>query len=162
MEEKTLEQRAAEALLQEGHECIIRKNIFYIAPPTLRSQISASAYISTLPELSLDETNISESLLHNFKDCGITARILACLTVDGYLSKIREEKRFKAHFLTRKKAIKTLEKKIMEMSNVEIFTLTREVLNESGMVFFWGVITFLRDTNMLRKTEKETTAHGQH
>lgn len=76
-EEKTIEQKAAETILQTPVEVKVGSKTYMTAPPSTATLILASEAVSRLPHVVLDPKNVVEESLSIAKDCRALGDIVA-------------------------------------------------------------------------------------
>lgn len=159
MAEQTLEQKTAQAVLQQPIEVEIREKKYKIAPPSIATLILVSEGISTLPRVTLDNGKIVEESLAIARECRVLGDIVATLILGakkaskhGIINRLFNRKR--------QRLAKTL---LEELSPSELHALTAELLKTMQIGDFFGLTTFLLEVNLLRPTKvvSETTAFGQ-
>ena len=70
-EEKTIEQKAAETILQTPVEVKVGSKTYMTAPPSTATLILASEAVSRLPHVVLDPKNVVEESLSSQKIVGL-------------------------------------------------------------------------------------------
>lgn len=166
----TIEQQAAETILQSGKEVTIGNKAYHAAPPTLATLISVSNAITRLPHHKLNQDNIVAESLHYAKECRAIADILAILILGA---KAYNEPRSKSSsnllnkLLHRKKQYtkgQTLAREICDtLTPSQLNTIFARLLQGMELSDFFALTTFLTEVNLLKPTKVETkaTAPGQ-
>lgn len=159
----TIEKQTAETILQKDGRIKIGKRTFRNKKPTNAAIIEASAYISTLPRVVLNEEEPFVETMRIAKDCKDIAKAVAVLLIGA--------KRSQCMFpLCRK----VYEWRIMRMRRIlledltpaELHKLATYLFSQSEVSHFFDLTTFLIGINMTKptaKVEEETTmtASGQ-
>lgn len=179
MAEQTLEQKTAQAILQQPTEVVIRDKKYIIAPPSIATLILVSEAVSLLPAVRLDTEKIVEEVLSTAKHCRPIGDILATLILGAKnLTETVEREQEEKHSLlfgfvrwtSRKKVTVTVDRKaelakslLEDLSPQEIYSLFVQALANMQIQDFFGLTTFLTETNLLRPTKvvTEATAFGQ-
>jgi hypothetical protein len=158
----TLEQKTANAILQQPVEVQIGQKIYQVAPPSTATLILASAAVSTLPKVSLDSENIASESLRIAKDCEVLGEIIAILILGakGLTETRRSFGGLKTTSIDRKV---TLSKEILtELTPKQLSDMLGKLLAGMELAFFFATTNSLIEINLLRKTrEAATTASGQ-
>jgi hypothetical protein len=179
MEEKTLEQKVSETILQQPVTITVGEKKYETAPPSTATLILVSETVSMLPHVSLDNKNLVEESLYVAKDCRVLGDIIAILILGAKhlieTVKRREikEKRYLCGLFRRKYEIEveeTIDRKaelakilLEDLSPRELQNLTARLLQKMQIADFFGLTTFLIEINLMRQTkvETETIASGQ-
>lgn len=162
---KTLEQRAAETLLQKGKDVTIGGKTYRIAPPSIATLILVSEAISHLPAVKTDTEQVTEEVLARAGGSAPIGDALAAFILGA--KRIREQEEEAAAFRRRwwqrrKRAVapamserEALARTILEeLTPRETFALFASVLREMQLTDFFGLTTFLSDVNLLRATRE--------
>lgn len=174
MDTRTIEQKAADTILQRAAKVKIGGKEYEAAPPSIATLILVSEAVSRLPQRKLDETNIVSECLSIAKDCRPLGDVAAILILGArHINEPAndphtEKKGLLRRFFTRKR--KTLTKKealaqeiIDTYSPTELHGLLALLLQRMDLADFFALTTFLTEINLLRQTkvETETTVFGQ-
>ena len=81
MNEKTIEQKVADTILQRGEEITVGGKTYTAAPASTATLILASEAISRLPQTVLDTGKVMEESLSVAKDCRPLGEIAAILVL---------------------------------------------------------------------------------
>ncbi len=76
-EEKTIEQKAAETILQTPVEVKVGSKTYMTAPPSTATLILASEAVSRLPHVVLDPKNVVKKACQSQKNCRALGDIVA-------------------------------------------------------------------------------------
>lgn len=172
---KTLEQKAAEAILQKAATVTIGNFTYEAAPPSIATLILVSEAVSRLPQRKLDRSALVSECLDIAKDCKALGDIAAILVLGAraYNEKhFPEEAQQKRGFLQRRRKedadVRThgeiLAEEILNTLNPhELYDLIAMLLQRMDLGDFFALTTFLTEVNLLRQTKVETgtTASGQ-
>lgn len=163
---ETIEKLVAGAILEEPIEIMVLGEIYKIAPPTARTLIKASEYISQLPKLNIDaecdEKQIANEVLANAFKCEFIGDILAILMLGNNGLKTTKKICNKRFFGLRKtyeeievnnQAI-LAEKLLDNLPPKTILMLIYEILRLIDVNVFFSLITSLQEINLLSKTKK--------
>lgn len=179
MAEQTLEQKTAQAVLQQPIEVEIREKKYKIAPPSIATLILVSEAVSLLPAIRLDAEKIVEEVLSTAKACRPIGDIIATLILGSKnLTETVEKEVEEQHsrlfglirWTSRKTVTETIDRKaelakelLEELSPQEMYNLFAKALANMQLQDFFGLTTFLTETNLLRPTKvvTEATAFGQ-
>jgi hypothetical protein len=80
----SLEQKTANAVLQQPVEVEIGTKKYSVAPPSVATLILVSAAVSKLPAITLDSKNIASDCLCIAKDCRPLGEIAAILILGAF------------------------------------------------------------------------------
>lgn len=178
-EDKTLEQKAAETILQTPVEVNVNGKTYKTAPPSVATLILASEAVSHLPRVVLDPKNVVEESLSIAKDCQALGDIVAIFILGArhLTEKVKvqqtREKRYLWGLFKRKVVVEVeevrdrkaeLAKELLEdLTPSELYSLTATILQRMNLTDFFGLTTFLIEINLMRQTKVETkaTAFGQ-
>lgn len=169
MEDKTIEQKVSETVLQQSEKITVGENNYKVAPPSVATLILASEAVSHLPKLKLDTEKVVEESLSVAKDCRALGDIIAILILGAKhlteVVKTREikEKRYLCGLFRRKYEVEgeitidrkaELSKEILEsLSPTELYILCVSLLQKMQIQDFFGLTTFLTEINLLRQTK---------
>lgn len=157
---KTIEQFVAETILQDSTVINIAGKDYNVAPPSVATLIEASALISRIPDLVIDEDkDIMSSVLANAHKCDFLGDLAAVLILGK-----RNLKGVKKSFyglLKRPVDNKEILSKIIleQLDAEELQRLIVELLQRMKVSFFFSTTIFLKEVNLIKPT-KETTASG--
>lgn len=158
----TVESKTADTILQNSSVIRIGDNEYMTQKPTAATLIEVSKYISTLPELHVeDEKRVIYEVLAHASECEYIGDILAILILGKKNLEPIEviTKKYKFGFIPIKvKSVyhprEELAKQILlELSPEEIFEYTFSALESMKVAFFLNTIIFLRDVNLLKTTK---------
>ena len=158
MSESTIERKAAKTILQEPIKVVVGRHRFLVPPPTIGTLIAASAALSELPKVDVENENPIAASFRIARDCKPIGEAIAVLLV-GARGSMRKGLAYLwwKHKL-RKKALFILE----NLSNSELSELVTRLFTMQEVTHFFGLTTFLIGINMLKPTrEVRTTASGQ-
>ncbi|GIZ15498.1 hypothetical protein [Capnocytophaga catalasegens] len=174
-----IEERVSETILEEKKQITIQGETYNVAPPTIRTLIKFSKYVSAFPKEELDqERPVASLLLHSDKLHNV-GYALACIILGNKEFEKKEETIFeevKREFLFKK----IIKQKVIvsEKSNGELLAEKinnapiEEVLNVFFLLLkfmklsdFFQLTTSLIEMNLTKATKtaevvKETTAFG--
>ena len=164
---KTLEQRAAETLLQKGKDVTIGGKTYRIAPPSIATLILVSEAISHLPAVKTDTEQVTEEVLARAGGSAPIGDALAVFILGAKRIRAQEEQREREaaprhRWWQRRKTVAPAESErealartiLEELTPRETFTLFASVLREMQLTDFFGLTTFLSDVNLLRATRE--------
>lgn len=167
--EKTIEQRAAQTILEESiGKLTLDGKTYDIPAPTTATLIMVSGLISELPELdlSLPEQELPGEMLHKAKDCGAVAKIAAAFILGAKKTRQAECQNWFTR-LRRNKRIPRLDeladKLMLNCTPTQLRNLLTSIFSVSGIDDFFIITTSLRTRNLLAATRTEvgkTTASG--
>lgn len=154
---ETVENKVADAILQEKKKIEVGKHVFYVSSPTLATLIEVSKLISYLPEIKLDNENIAIESLNIAKHCEILGKIASTMILgiskqpNTPFRNLRLLKRLKSSQQNRK--IQDLADYIVHnMSPKEIEYLFQELMKLLELGFFFQIFTSLSEVNLIRPT----------
>lgn len=181
-----IETKVAKTILQGPEEITVGETVYKAAPPSTATLILMSEAAARMPQDKLDPERIVDEVLSIAKDCramGEFAAILILgakgLTETRKVVKSVEKTVYKPYMfglLKRPYIItETIEENMVidrkaELSKVlledltprELHNLVARLLSRMQVADFFGLTTFLIETNLLRQTrEVATTASGQ-
>lgn len=175
---ENIETKVARTILQEPEEITVGDTVYKAAPPSTATLILMSEAAARMPQDKLDPQRIVDETLAIAKYCrpiGEFAAILILgakgLTERRKVRTIEEKRRLwglirykketEREIVTDRKA--ELAKALLEdLSPRELHNLTARLLSRMQVADFFGLTTFLIETNLLRQTrEVGTTASGQ-
>ena len=174
MDTLTLEQKAADTILQRAAKVNIGGKEYEAAPPSIATLILVSEAVSRLPQRKLDDKSIVSECLAVAKDCRPLGDIAAIMILgarhinDKTNDPHTEQKGWFRRLFSRKS--KTVTKKealaqeiIDTYTPSELHGLITMLLQRMDLADFFALTTFLTEVNLLRQTkvETETTAFGQ-
>ena len=170
-----IEKKVADAILQQPLEVNIGDRVYSVAPPSVATLILASEAASRMPQVKLDKDNIMNETLAAARFCRPLGEFVAVLILGA--KGIREQRenaenaRKRHGFPWRRKADKAavadakeelVEMLLNELSPTELYELTLQLLQRMQVADFFGLTTFLIETNLTRTTKvDETTASGR-
>lgn len=174
---QTIEQKAAQTILQQPEEIKVGEKTYAVAPPSVATLILVSGAVSRLPHLKLDDERVLEETLSIAKDCGELGDIAATLILGAkHVNDIEERRQTqrKRHlwgiFHTKHTTVEYETKKerlkrelLEELTPRELYNLIARTLQKMQVGDFFGLTTFLTAINLMRptKVETEATASGQ-
>lgn len=172
MDEKTVESKVAETILQKMEEVNIGDKTYVVAPPSTATLILASEAISMMPRLQMDSNRILEEVLQNAKDCAVIGDVVAILILGAKhltetvkVFETREKKVFFGFFKKKyevevEKVIDRkaeLAKRLLEdLTPKELYTTAACLLGKMQVSDFFALTTFLAEINMTHPTKVET------
>jgi hypothetical protein len=164
---KLIEEITAEAILQDAQTITVAGREYRVSPPTVATLIEASKYIARVPDLPV--TKSEKDIYAAFavaKDCECYGDIVAILML-GKKHLRSEERVVKRRFLgllkeehvyvrdNQKILAETL---LSDLSSLELWNLTVELIKMQNVSFFLSISAVLREVNMIQRTK--TTAPG--
>ena len=176
MDNRTLEQKAADTILQKAAKVNIGGKEYEAAPPSIATLILVSEAVSRLPQRKLDEDILVSECLNVAKFCQPLGDIAALLILGArhFNEKTKNPQRDEKGWLRRlfsskpKQTQRTqgeiLAQEILETYTPhELYDLIAMLLQRMDLADFFALTTFLTEINLLRQTrvETETTAFGQ-
>ena len=174
MDKRTLEEKAADTILQRAAKVKIGGTEYEAAPPSIATLILVSEAVSRLPQRKLDDKSIVSECLAVAKDCRPLGDIAAIMILgarhinDKTNDPHTEQKGWFRRLFSRKS--KTVTKKealaqeiIDTYTPSELHGLITMLLQRMDLADFFALTTFLTEVNLLRQTKVETgtTAFGQ-
>lgn len=145
MEDRKVQERAAQTLLDKGEKLTVRtfgiRIRFTIRPLYLGAMIAMSEYISQIDGISLDDNNVF-SVLGSAKD---TVRPMAMATAHGILNK-KLKRKLLARWLAR--VI------INSMTPADLYKILATLTIRSDPQSFFGCTTLLAQMNSTRPRKK--------
>lgn len=176
MDNRTLEQKAADTILQKAAKVNIGGKEYEAAPPSIATLILVSEAVSRLPHRRLDANNLVTECLGVAKHCRVLGDIAAVLIFGArhFNDRVNDPQRVRKGWLRRlfskhrsqtdKTQGEMLSQEIIETySPHELHDLIAMLLGRMDLADFFALTTFLTEVNLLRQTkvETETTAFGQ-
>lgn len=183
---ENIETKVAKTILQQSEEITVGDTVYKAAPPSTATLILVSEAAARMPQVKLDPERIVDEVLSIAKDCrpmGEFAAIMILgakgLTETQKVVKAVEKTVYDHYFFGLIKrprvVIETIEDEIVidrktELSKAlledltprELHNLTARLLSQMQVADFFGLTTFLIETNLLRQTrEVGTIASGQ-
>lgn len=171
---KTLEEKAADTILQRAAIVKIGGKEYEAAPPSIATLILVSEAVSRLPQRKLDDKSIVSECLAVAKDCRPLGDIAAIMILgarhinDKTNDPHTEQKGWfrrlfsrKSNSVTKKEAL--AQEIIDTYTPSELHGLITMLLQRMDLADFFALTTFLTEVNLLRQTKVETgtTAYGQ-
>lgn len=183
---ENIETKVAKTILQDSEEITVGETVYKAAPPSTATLILVSEAAARMPQEKLDPERIVDEVLSIAKDCrpigefaaililgakGLTETRKAVKTVEkavyepilfGLLKRPRViAETVEEEIVIDRKA--ELSKALLEdLTPRELHNLVARLLTRMQVADFFGLTTFLIETNLLRQTrEVETTASGQ-
>lgn len=172
---ENVEKKVADAILQQPLEVNIGDRVYSVAPPSVATLILASEAVSRMPHIRLNKDDIINESLAAARFCRPIGEFVAILILGA--KGIREQRetaenaRKRHGFLWRRKTDKAIEVDakeeltemlLTELSPKELYELTAQLLQRMQVGDFFGLTTFLIETNLTRTTKvEETTASGR-
>lgn len=170
----TIEQKTAQAILQQTEEVIVGGVTYQVSPPSTATLILASEAISLLPSRKMDSEDVLNESLAVARDCRVIGDIIAILILGAKnLTETSEGKRFGWRSLwgglihrgrTEDDRKAELSKRLLEdLTPKELNELCARLLSKMQIGDFFGLTSFLQEINLLRPTKEvsETTASGR-
>lgn len=181
-----IETKVARTILQEPEKITVGDTVYQVAPPSTATLILVSEAAARMPQEKLDPERIVDEVLSIAKDCRPIGEFAAILIL-GAKGLTETRKAVKTvektvcepilfGLLKRPRVItETVEEEVMidrkaelskalleDLSPRELHNLTAQLLQRMQIADFFGLTTFLIETNLLRQTrEVVTTASGQ-
>lgn len=158
----TVEKIVCDAVLQNPKTITVSGKDYKVAPPTVATIVEASKYISQMPEIRMNEEgDVLTEVLSSACDCEDIGNIIAILML-GKKNLVLEKTYCFGLIKIKANNQRRLADELMEsLSPEEMSSLLTELLKELQIGFFFGISTFLKGINLLRKTKSETIASGQ-
>lgn len=172
----TAEEKVAQTILQEPMKIKVGSKEYTVAPPSTATLILASAAISRLPRIVLDESRLVQDVLNVAKDCEAVGDIIAVMILGAKHvgdEVVRTEERvvprcfglFKRRICVdvRESKREQLSRELLEeLSPRELQTALAQILGSLEVGDFFGLTTFLLEVNTTRPTKVvNQTASGQ-
>ncbi len=176
MDNRTLEQKAADTILQKAAKVNIGGKEYEAAPPSIATLILVSEAVSRLPHRRLDDKNLVLESLNVAKHCKVLGDVAAILILGArhFNEKVKNpqkaEKGWLRRLFSRKPKLtqhtqgEILSQEILETySPQKLYDLIAMLLQRMDLSDFFALTTFLTEVNLLRQTkvETETTVFGQ-
>lgn len=171
---KTLEEKAADTILQRAAKVKIGGKEYEAAPPSIATLILVSEAVSRLPQRKLDDKSIVSECLAVAKDCRPLGDIAAIMILgarhinDKTNDPHTEQKGwFRRLFSRNSNSVTKKEALAQEIIDTytpsELHGLITMLLQRMDLADFFALTTFLTEVNLLRQTKVETgtTAYGQ-
>ncbi|MCM1168896.1 MAG: hypothetical protein NC324_03060 [Bacteroides sp.] len=176
--EKSMETKVAETILQRPEEIQIGERTYRVAPPSVATLILASEVASRMPQVKMNPEDAMNETLANARFCRPLGEFVAVLILGAKGIKEEREIEEKIHREWYKRRWRRKgEKKLVEvdvkaeladyllkeLSPRELYELTASLLQRMQVGDFFGLTTFLIETNLTRPTKvvSETTASGR-
>ena len=159
----TLENKTARTVLQQAVTVEIGDENYDVAPPTIATLILASAAISQLPKIKLDNEKIASECLSIAKDCEVLGEIVAILILGAKGLKESRRSFFGLKTIEIDKQADLAKKILCELSPKQLHDLFAKLLTGMDLAFFFATTASLIEINLLRATKEmeETTASGR-
>ncbi len=176
MDNRTLEEKAADTILQKAAKVKIGGKEYEAAPPSIATLILVSEAVSRLPQRKLNDDLLVSECLNVAKFCKPLGDIAAVMILgarhfnEKALNPQRARKGWFRRFFQRKPTPPTLtqgeilSREILEtFSPKQLYDLVAMLLQRMNLSDFFALTTFLTEINLLRQTkvETETTAFGR-
>lgn len=171
---KTLEEKAADTILQRAAIVKIGGKEYEAAPPSIATLILVSEAVSRLPQRKLDDKSIVSECLAVAKDCRPLGDIAAIMILGArHINDKTNDPHtgqkgwFRRLFSRRSKTVTKKEALAQEIIDTytpsELHGLITMLLQRMDLADFFALTTFLTEVNLLRQTKVETgtTAYGQ-
>lgn len=177
--ERNIESKVAAAILQQPMEVTVGEQVYQVAPPSVATLILASEAAGRMPQISLNPEKIIDETLSVAKYCRPMGEFVAILILgakclkEEHTKEIEEERERRVFgFRCGYKKVRRRERVdikraladrlLEELSPRELYELTARLLQQMQIGDFFGISTFLIETNLLRpKKVEETTAYGR-
>ena len=167
--EKTIESKVAETILQQAEEITVGSKTYYAAPPSIATLILVSEAVSRLPHRKLDGEKVMGEVLANAQDCRPLGEIAAILILGAKNGEetisVVEKRRKKCLWgiIRRTSSVKRERKRkdvladeiLADYSPQQLNDLIARLLTRMQIADFFGLTTFLTETNLLRQTKVE-------
>ncbi len=178
-ENKTIEEKVADTILEKTEELSIGSKTYQVAPPSTATLILVSEAVSRLPRVVSDPENVVEESLSIAKDCRALGDIAAIMILGAQHIKERvkvQQTRVKRYLwgLFKRKVVVEVEEvrdrqaelaqELLETYSPKALNmLIGGLLNKMEIGDFFGLTTFLIEINLMHQTKVETeaTASGQ-
>jgi len=154
---KTLEQKTAQTILQKPIEVTVGSKTYQVAPPSIATLILASAAISELPKVELENESIAAESLYVAKDCSAIGDIVAILILGAKGLKETKKSPFGLRKIEIDRKAVLAQEVLDELSPVQLSNMLSTLLQGMDLAFFFGTINSLIEINLLRKTRETTT-----
>ncbi len=157
-----VEREAAETILQRPFTVRVGEREYRVPQPTVATIILASEAISRLPDVRPDPGDIIKSSLAIAPECGALGEITAILILGAKEADrpVRVGKRggIRRLFGPRRKRTATarevLAREVLEEMTVDqMFRTVSTIIGKMNLGSFFGLTTFLTETNLLRPTK---------
>lgn len=171
LENKNIEAKAADAILQKPIEIEIGGQKYTAAPPSTATLILVSEAVSRLPHLTLDGDKAVEECLSIAKDCKALGDVAAIMLLGArHLTETVKEAQTvkKSHLWGLFSTSETVEiervidrkaelaQELLEtLPPRDLNSLIVKLLEAMQLADFFGLTTFLTEVNMLRQTKVE-------
>lgn len=168
----TLEEKAAETILQSARKIKIGNKEYSAAPPSTATLILVSEAVSQLPQIKLNEDNIVSESLWIAKDCRKLGDIAAILILgarnikETVTTQETREKRCLWGLIRYNQKVKVTKEvdKVAELSKLlleeyspsQLHSMIATLLHSLDLADFFALTTFLIEVNLLRPTKVET------
>lgn len=171
----TIEEKVAQTILQEPIKIKVGDKEYSVAPPSTATLIMASAAISRLPRIILDEQRLVQDVLCAAKDCEAIGDVMAVFILGAKQANevaVRVEEKVVTRcfgLFKRKMRVEVRESKreqlsrelLINLSPRELQTALAQILGTLEVGDFFGLSTFLLEVNTTRPTKVENqTASG--
>lgn len=171
-----IEKKVADAILQQPMEVSVGDRVYSVAPPSVATLILASEAASRMPQVRLNPDDIVNETLATARFCRplgefVAILILGAKGIRAQREIVTENARKWYGCPWRKKTYKVVEvdakEELAEMLRTELtpkefYELTAQLLQRMQVGDFFGLTTFLIETNLTRTTKvEETTASGR-
>ena len=159
MENKTIERRTEEVILQTPRRILIGNRRYRVAQPTAATLIMLSAEISELPTGMVEDKglDIFTRTLRYAKDCEGIGRVAAVMMTGAWLTQFGSIGRALCRWRIRRRARRLLACHTSQALNTAMTLMMREMQVSD----FFALTAFLTGVNITRPTKAETTASGQ-
>lgn len=159
---ETIQQRAADTILQRRRAVQIGGETIEVAPPTVGTLIIMSEYLSQMPDMANDKERYLFEVIAKAKDCKPLAYAVSALIVgakhwDDEIPNPRLKRRFpwqKKAFIKRRDYIADLI--LNELSPAELSECTGKLLNSMEIADFFACTIFLQGAAVGKPTRKMT------
>lgn len=177
---ENIETKVAQTILQQPEEVTIGDTVYQVAPPSTATLILMSEAAARMPLVKLDPNSIVDEVLAIAQDCrplgefcaimilgakGLTETTKVPVTVEKrYLRGLIKKELTVEKEVTVDSKIELSKKLLEDLQPRELHNLTARLLQKMQIADFFGLTTFLIETNLLRQTREvvsETTASGQ-
>lgn len=158
MEEKTIEQKVADAILQEDFTVQIGPRKYPVQPISYGTLIRVSAIISTLPRLEEEET-VFAGALRSGAHADKLARIAALCILNRKDTRPRYRRKWLVCRELTEPGVEQLTQDILYHCNIgEVGQILRKIFSRMELSDFFGVMVSLSGVNLIAETA--TTASG--
>lgn len=157
----TIEQKAAETIMQEPTRIKIAGRTYDAPKPTLGNLIAISSDISQLPSVDKKAKDFVSQLVESLKVAQngiLVARIVATLILG---TKLKYSTFAPARFIYKRRLRRLTYRLVAQATLHELRETAIMLLSQTEAHDFFALIAFLGDVNLTKATKTKTTASGQ-